>query len=64
MNENQNPEFQVIPTLHLTKPLYITPQDESKTHILNFEKFGQINAALYILDACMHWIHTCVTKNA
>ena len=40
-----------------------TPQDESTAHILKFEKFGQINAALYISDACMHWIHTCVTRN-
>ena len=40
-----------------------TPQDESKTYTLNFEKFRQINTALYILDACMHWIHTCVTRN-
>ena len=40
-----------------------TPQDESKTYILKFKKFRQINTALYILDACMHWIHTCVTTN-
>ena len=84
MKENQNSEFRVICTLHVTEPLYIvekheksrnfkhfqlenlissTLQDESKTHTLKCKKFIQINAALYILDACMHWIHTCVTRN-
>ena len=84
MKGNQNSEFWVIHTLHLTEPLYIvekhkksrnfehfhlknfkssTLQDESKTHTSKFKKFGQINAALYILDAYMHWIHTCVTRN-
>ena len=38
--------------------------DEQKFHIPKFGKLGQINAALYILDTCMHWIHTCVTRNA
>ena len=37
-----------------------TLQDKSKTHT---PKFRQIDAALYILDTCMHWIHTCVTTN-
>ena len=82
--ENRKSEFQIIHTLHLTKPLYIvekhkksrnfehfqlenpnssTLQNESNTHTPNFKKLGQINAALYILDTCMHWIHTCVIRN-
>ena len=45
----------------LENPKSSTLQDESKTHTPKFKKFGQINAALYILDACMHQIHTDVT---
>ena len=41
----------------------VHPRMNQKTYILKFEKFGQINTALYILDTCMHWIHTCVTRN-
>ena len=48
---------------HLENPKSSTLQDESKTHTLKFKKCRQINAALYILDACMHWIHTFVTQN-
>ena len=47
----------------LEYPKSSTLQDESKTHTPKFEKFRQINVAYYILDACMHWIHTCVTQN-
>ena len=47
----------------LENPKYSTLQDESETYTPKFEKVRQINAALYILDACMHWIHTCVTGN-
>ena len=47
----------------LENPKSSTIQDESKLHTPRFEKFGQINAALYILDICMHWIFTCVTRN-
>ena len=47
----------------LENPKSSTLQDKSKIHTLKFEKFRQINVALYILDICMDWTHTCVTRN-